>query len=327
MSILKKMKLVGITLCIIMAAAGCGKKDENKVRVAYFPNITHSQALVMKSQGILEDKLGDQMEVEWLSFNAGPAEVESIFAGEVDLGYIGPVPAISAYNKSKGDVRIISGVTNAGAVLVVRDGSGIESIRNLDGKNVSVPQLGNTQHLSLLNLLQENGLETKTKGGTVNVVPASNADVSNLMEQGNIDAAIVPEPWGSILEQKNGAKVLLDYNQVWMDGNYATAVIIVRKDFMEEHRDIVEKFMEAHQEMTVYIKEHQEEAKKLVNEEIKAATKKPIEEAVLDSAFQRLIFSTDIPEASITGFAKLNLQEGFIEELPGEDMIDRSFLK
>lgn len=327
MSILKKMKAAGFILCVMAAAAGCGKKEENKVRVAYFPNITHSQALVMKSQGILEEKLGSETEVDWLSFNAGPAEVEAIFAGEVDLGYIGPVPAISAYIKSGGDVRIISGVTNAGAVLVVREGAGIESVKDLDGRNVSVPQLGNTQHLSLLNLLQENGLEVRTNGGTVNVIAASNADVSNLMEQENIDAAIVPEPWGSILEQKNGAKVLLDYDEVWMEGNYATAVVIVRKDFMEEHRDIVEKFMKAHQEMTVFVNEHQEEAKKLVNEEIKAATSKPVEEAVLDSAFKRLIFSADIPETSIAEFAKLNLQEGFIKELPGEDIIDSSFLK
>lgn len=56
--------------------------------------------------------------VSWTSFNAGPAEVEAVFAGEIDLGYIGPVPALSANAKSNGEVKIISNVTNAGAVLL-----------------------------------------------------------------------------------------------------------------------------------------------------------------------------------------------------------------
>ncbi len=61
-------------------------------------------------------------------------------------------------------MQIIAGAANAGAVLVVRDGAGIESVEDLDGKNVSIPQLGNTQHLSLLNLMKENGLKTKAEG-------------------------------------------------------------------------------------------------------------------------------------------------------------------
>ncbi|MEE0418695.1 MAG: aliphatic sulfonate ABC transporter substrate-binding protein [Lachnospiraceae bacterium] len=326
MNIWKNVKLTGFVLCAAAALAGCGKKNEDKVRVAYFPNITHSQALVMKSQGLLEEKLGESAEVDWISFNAGPAEVEAIFAGEIDMGYIGPVPAISAYIKSQGDVQIIAGAANAGAVLVVRDGAGIESVEDLDGKNVSIPQLGNTQHLSLLNLMKENGLKTKAEGGTVNVVAASNADVANLMDQDNIDAALVPEPWGTILEQ-NGAKVLLDYDQVWMEGNYATAVVVVRKEFLEEHRDVVEKFIEAHQESTDYINANPKEAGKLANQEIEEATQKGIEDEVLQRAYERLIFSTVIPEASITEFAKLNKQEGFIDELPNEDIIDSSLLK
>ncbi len=90
------------------------KKNEDKVRVAYFPNITHSQALVMKSQGLLEEKLGESAEVDWISFNAGPAEVEAIFAGEIDMGYIGPVPAISAYIKSQGMCRSLPGLQMPG---------------------------------------------------------------------------------------------------------------------------------------------------------------------------------------------------------------------
>ena len=51
-----------------------------------------------------------------------------------------------------------------------------------------------------------------------------------MMDQGNVDAALVPEPWGSTLV-KNGAEIVLDYNEVYMEGNYPVAVVVVRNEF------------------------------------------------------------------------------------------------
>ena len=124
------MKSIGAIVCILLAclfllpgcAGGEGLGDDGRVevRIAYFPNITHSQALILKEQGTLEAALGETCTVTWTAFNAGPAEVEAMFAGEIDLGYIGPVPAISANVRSAGDFSIIAGATNGGAALVVR---------------------------------------------------------------------------------------------------------------------------------------------------------------------------------------------------------------
>lgn len=321
-----KFVLTGLMIGSIVLS-GCGaKKNENTVKIAYFPNITHSQALVLKNKGMVEEKLGEEMKVEWKSFNAGPAEIEALFAGEVDLGYIGPIPAINAYIKSKGDIRILAGATNSGAVLVGRKDAGINSVADLDGKTVSIPQLGNTQHVSLLNLLTENGLRPKSEGGTVEVIAASNADVMNLMERGNIDAALVPEPWGSILEKDAQAELILEHHEVWRNGDYATAVVIVNGDFLKEHPDIVEKFVGAHQEATLYINENKEEAKEIVNDEISKETKKVFAKEILDSAFERLIITDQISKDSIREFAEINMEQGIIETVPAEDIFEDSFL-
>lgn len=321
----KCIYVVSILLLVILA--GCSKKEEeNKVKIAYFPNITHSQALYMKSKGLLEKKLGEDFTVEWHSFNAGPSEIEALFAGEVDLGYIGPVPAINGYVKSKGDVQIIAGATNAGAVLVTRPDAGITSIADLSEKTVAIPQIGNTQHLSLLNLLSENQLKAKTSGGTVNVIAVANSDVLNMMDQKQIDAALVPEPWGSILEKQGGANILLDYNEVWRNGDYSTAVVIVNKDFLEKHEDIVLKFLEVHKEATLYINENKSEAAAIINEEIKSQTQKEIDPDILESAFERIVVSEKISEESIYAFAQIEQEEDFIQELPEEDLCNSSLL-
>lgn len=320
-------RLLAVGALALLTLGGCKKEEEEQVRVAYFPNITHSQALIMKDQGTFEEKLGEQTKVKWLNFQAGTAEVEAIFAGEVDLGFIGPIPAISAYSKSQGDVVIISGACDGGAVLVTRADAEIESIKDLSGRKISVPSLGNTQHLNLLNLLKENDLETTDKGGTVTIQPVANSDVKTLMDSGELDAAIVPEPWGSILEESIGAKVLLDWKDVWRDGDYATSVVVTTKEFLEEHPDIVAKFIEANREAAAMIEEQPEEAKQIVNRQIEEATQKPFDLQILDRAFSRLHFTSEISYDSILEFAEIYKEQGFIKELPGKELFDVKILE
>lgn len=311
---MKKMFLAAGLLAIGLLA-GCGKKDgDTQVRVGYFPNVTHTQALFMKDQGALEKKWEGEYDVTWTSFNAGPAEVEALFAGELDLGYIGPVPAINAYVKSGGDIQIISNATNAGAVLIKRSDSDIETIADLAGKKVAIPQVGNTQHLCLLELLAENSLAPTTEGGDVEVVAVANSDVMNMMDQKNIDAAFVPEPWGSILEEQCGAVIVKDYDEVFMDGNYPTAVVVVRKEFMEEHPDLVKEFLEEHEAATDYINENKEELYTAINRQIEEATSKTYDVSILEKAFGRIQVTTDIEEEALNTFGKICYEQGFIEE-------------
>ena len=297
------------------------KSEKTPVRVAYFPNITHTQALVLKSQGKLEEKWKDTCEVSWTAFNAGPEETEALFAGEIDLGYIGPVPAVSANTKSHGEVQVIANATNAGAVLLSRKDADIKDVKDLAGKTIAVPQLGNTQHLCLLNILAENDLKTVDEGGDITISASANADIVNLFDAGSIDAAIVPEPLGTTIEKAGNAEVLLDYNEIFLDGDYPTAVVVANKDFMDKHPDLVEDFLAMHKDATLYINENQKEAQKIVNEEIKLATEKSLDADVIASAFSRMTVTDTLNKDAVLAFADISKNEGFISEVPtAEDL-------
>jgi NitT/TauT family transport system substrate-binding protein len=314
----------GLVFIVMTAMAGsiigCSSNTEEsknaKVRVAYFPNVTHSQALVGKAEGHFQKALGDSAVIEWKAFNAGPAEIEALFAGEVDIGYIGPGPAINGYAKSKGDIQIIAGATDAGAILVTRKDLFLKNVGELSGKKVAVPQFGNTQDLSLRYILQQNGLLETTKGGTVEIRQAENPDIKTLLDRGDIDAAIVPEPWGSRLVNEVKANVLLDANQVWRDGKYSTAVVIARTKFVQEHPDIVEKFLRTHVELTEYINKNPEKAKEVVNAQIKELTSKPLSKEILDASFGRLIVTNDPEKDSVIDFVTLSVDAGFLKQKP-----------
>lgn len=321
-----KVKLIVMCIFIIFVLSACGE-DDNKIHVAYFDNITHGQALIMKSEGILQEKLGDEMEVDWVSFNAGPAEVEALFSGDIDIGYIGPVPAVTAYVQSRGDFVIISGATNGGAVLLAGENTGIKNVKDLDGKKVAVPSLGNTQHILLLDLLDQNGLKTVSDGGTVDVIASSNADVANLMMKGEVDAALVPEPWGSKITQDSDAEIILEYDEIEDNGDYSTAVVIVNKEYMEEHEDIVAKFLEAHIDATEYIVKEPDQAGKIMNKQLKDDTGKQLDDNIIKSSLERIKFTYDIPKDSIYKYAKTGVKLEVVKEEPKEDIFNEELLE
>ena len=324
--------IVSAMTCLFLASfVSCGTNSGQtaltQINVACFPNITHAQALLMKGQGSLEQAFGGDIKTNWTTFNAGPSEIEALFAGKVDIGYIGPVPAVSGYIQSDGDLFIIAGASNGGSALISRNDANIGSAGDLAGKTVAIPQFGNTQHLSLLALLTANGLAPNTNGGNVKVVPSSNADVANLMDQKNIDAALVPEPWGSILEFNKNGRVVLDYDQVDPNGIPSTAVVIVRKDFSDAYPDAVAKFIKEHKAATAYINGNPASAMQIINAQIAEITQKPIDEYVLEKAFQRLEITWEIPFLSIMDFAKICVEEKMIKKMPDEKIVNRTFIE
>lgn len=320
---LKKWRAGTLLLAfLLLATAGCSSKektDDKTVRVAFFSNITHSQALIGKDNGAFQKALGDEIKVKWKQFNAGPAEIEAMLAGEVDIGYIGPGPAINGYAKSKGELKIIAGVMDAGAILVSKKGLEIKDMKELSGKRVAIPQYGNTQDLTLRNILKENGLKDKTKGGTVEILQADNSDIKTLLAKGDIDAALVPEPWGARLVKEVQANVVLDFNQVWRQGNYPTTVIIARTEFLEKHPDLVEKFLKTHVDLTDYTKSNVSEAKKIVNKQIGELIKKPLAEDVLDKAFTRLSPAYDPGKQAINEMVDISIEASFLKSKPDMD--------
>lgn len=334
---MKMRKIISTLLVILILGvfSGCGNNIDSEkqtdgnttVRIGFFPNITHSQALIGKQNKSFEKAFGKNIKVEWKQFNAGSSEIESFLAGAIDIGYIGPGPAINGYTKSKGDVQIIAGASDAGAILISRKDEPIKSVKELANKKVAVPQFGNTQDLSLRNLLQKNGLKDKTKGGNVEIVQADNPDIKTLLTTKQIDAALVPEPWGSRLVVETGANVVLDYDKIWRNGKYPTAVVLVRKEFLKDHPDLVEKFLKTHVELTDYIQKNGNKASDVVNNQIYTLTKSKLSNNVLISSFKRITTTNNPEKDAINEMVDLSVNTGFIKQKPStKDIVNLDLL-
>jgi NitT/TauT family transport system substrate-binding protein len=276
-------------------AGGAGATAET-LRLGYFANVTHAAAIVGVDEGFIAEALGDTT-LETQVFNAGPAVVEALFAGAIDVSYIGPNPAINAYGQSDGEaIRIIAGATSGGAQLVVRDG--IDSVEDLRGTTLATPQLGNTQDVALRAWLTEEGLENSVEGGgDVTISPTPNADTLQLLQAGELDGAWLPEPWASRLVLEAGAEVLLDEADLWPDGRFVTTHLIVRTEFLEEYPGTVEALLRGHVEAVEWVGASPEEASTVVNDGIDALTGQPLGDDVLARSWENLEVTVD-PVAS-----------------------------
>lgn len=295
---LSRRRLSAALLAALVVAACGGGSSEPSLRLGYFPNITHAAALVGVSDGIFARQLG-ATKLETFTFNAGPAAIEALLSGSLDASYVGPNPAINAFVKSRGEaVRIIAGATSGGAFLVVRPE--ISSAADLRGQAVASPQLGGTQDVALRSWLAAQGLKTDTSGGgDVSVVPQENAQTLERFRDGKLAGAWVPEPWASRLVLEGGGKVLVDERDLWPSKQYTTTVLLVRKDFLDQHPDRVAALLRGHVEATDWLNNNAGPARSKVNAAIEQLTGKPIGQAIMDRAFPSLSFTTDPQMASL----------------------------
>ncbi len=308
-----------LILCLTLAAAGCAGRDASgaSIRVAYFPNLTHSQALIGLARGDFAEALGPEIEIDAKAFNAGPSVIEAMFAGEIDLAYIGPNPAVNGFVRSEGEaLRVIAGATSGGASLIVRPEAGIDSVDDLSGKRIATPQLGNTQDVALRAYLTSNQLSPTEKGGTVQVIPTANPEILDLFRRGEIDGAWVPEPWAARLLVEGGGKLFLDERSLWPDGDFITALLIVRTEFLEEHPELVQRWLEAHVLLTLWEELNPDEAKRLANEEIGRITSQALTQEVLDTAWSRQRVTYDPLTNTIVVSAQDAFVAGYLDSEP-----------
>lgn len=318
-------------LAALMLAAGCGDKSGTSsgaagktvtgkgpvtIHLAFFPNLTHAAALYGTGTGSFQKAFGDSAKIEERVFTAGPAEIEALFAGEVDLGYIGPGPAINGYLKSNGDaLKIVAGAASGGAALVARADAPIQSIADLSGKKVAIPQKGGTQDISLHHALTVAHLQATDKGGTVEILEYAPADTLTQFQTKTIDAAWVPEPWVARLEKETGAKVVTDERSLWKGGKFSTAVVIVRAEFLKQHPDLVATFVKAHTDAVAAINAGPDAARKIIGARIKSLNLgRGIADDVLKTALSRTEITADPLKDTVLTFADWSKEAGYLRQ-------------
>jgi NitT/TauT family transport system substrate-binding protein len=287
--------------------------EADTIHLGYFPNVTHATAIVGVEEGIFEKHLGATA-LETQTFSTGTEAAEALLAGSIDATYIGPNPAINAFVKSDKGIKIISGATSGGAYLVVK--SDIKKPKDLKGKVLSTPSLGNTQDVALRVWLKDHDLTAdETGGGDVSIQPQENSLTLQAFITGDIDGAWVPEPWATRLVDEGGGKILVDEADLWPEGKYVTTHLIVSKDFYDANPGIIKKLLAAQVEANTFVAKSPTKAKDDVATGIEKITGKAVAPELIEKTFKNLTFTNDPIASSLNKSAKDAQAVGLLDDV------------
>jgi NitT/TauT family transport system substrate-binding protein len=272
------------------ASTSSGGSAPVTVRLGFLTNITHASALVGLKEGFFTKALGSAGTLKPTDFSTGTQETTALLAGQLDAAYVGPNPAINAWQKSSGSaIKIISGAATGGASVVVS--KGIASAAQLKGKTLATPSLGNTQDVALRYWLKQNGVTTNTTGGGDAFIKPTTPNSAAVLEfkSGQVAGGSEPAPY-DIEMVADGGKVLLSEPGV-------TTILVVTQSFLSAHPAIVADLVKAQIQANDFIKSNTTTAEADANAELATFTAKPLKASLVAAAFKEITF-TDDPDAS-----------------------------
>jgi NitT/TauT family transport system substrate-binding protein len=311
---MRRMLIAAGVTAVTLLAAGCGSSgssgsagsagsstssgDPVTLRLGFLANITHASALVGIKEGFFQKNLGNGVTLKLTPFSSGTQEGTALLAGQLDAAYVGPNPAIKAWQTSGGKlIKIISGAASGGAALVVKPG--ITSAAQLKGESLATPSLGNTQDVALRYWLKQHGLATTPAGGGALAIKpiAPNSAAVLAFSSKQIAGGWEPAPYDTEMEQAGG-HVLVNEASLWPHGQFVTTNLVVTQAFLAAHPSVVNGLLKGQMQANDFINNNKAAAEQAANTELATVNSgKNLKPSVISAAFAQITF-TDDPIAS-----------------------------
>jgi NitT/TauT family transport system substrate-binding protein len=298
---------------ITVLAAACGSSTQtgsdsssSKVvlRLGFLENITHASALIGIKEGFFTKDLGKGVTLKLYPFSTGTEEATALLAGQLDAAYVGPNPAIKAWQTSGGKlIRVISGAASGGAALVVK--KGVTSASQLKGQKLATPSLGNTQDVALRYWLKKQGLTSSpTGGGDVPITPITpNSDAVLAFESGKIAGGWEPAPYDAEMVAAGGHE-LVNEASLWPKGQFVTTNLVATQSFISQHPSVVSGLLKGQVQANSFIASNKSQAEAAANAELAKLSGKSLKPAILAAAFQQVTFTNDPIASSLIADAQ-----------------------
>ncbi|MGN6174809.1 MAG: ABC transporter substrate-binding protein [Streptosporangiaceae bacterium] len=318
---MRKGLLAAGVAAIAMLAAGCSTPSSASgdgsgdvvLRLGFLANITHEPALVGLEKGFFAKNLGKHVTLKTTVFSSGTEETTALLAGQLDAAYVGPNPAINAWQKSSGTaIKIISGAASGGASLVVKPG--ITSAAALKGKSLATPSLGNTQDVAVRYWLKQHGLTTTaTGGGDVAIKPIKPNSAAVLQfKSGQLDGGWEPEPYATEMVL-DGGKRLVNEASLWPGGKFVTTNLVVTQSFLKDHASVVNGLLKGQIEANDYINANGQAAAQAANTELTELLGKGLDPNILTKSLTFLTFTNDPIASSLKADAQHAVAVGLLK--------------
>ncbi|MDQ3397950.1 MAG: ABC transporter substrate-binding protein [Deinococcota bacterium] len=298
--------------CAALTQLGVAQRDATVGHINILPA---ALPLVAEAAGIY-DELGLNANV--IAFADGPSTAQALVAGQLDVAYVGYTLAY-LWASQDAPVRILGRAANIDLVVMARQDAGIAELADLRGRTVGTPPNGTPPDVIFRGLvLPEAGLS----GADIEQIQVPPPTLLPGLATGQFEAAVMPEPWGTIAKLQLEPVQVFDINDLLPEAVSVGIVFVTTQRTLEEKPELVEVLVEAHKRTVALSESDPETFNQLLADgffpngvETPSGT---IEgRTVVDQAMARLSFGYELPEEAIEqmeALAAVLVELGIIEE-------------
>lgn len=247
---------LGLILALaVLAGCGGAEREEVNVRVGSLKGPT-SMGILFLMDRAEQDKATDSYAFRMAT--AADEILPLMVKGDLDIALVPANVAAVLYHRTQGGVAVID-INTLGVLYLVTGTAEVGTAEDLKGKTIYLTGKGTTPEAALRYVLDANGLTQEDY--TLEFKSEPTEVVAMLTEQPEA-IGLLPQPFvTAALMQNESLQVVLDLNEEWIrtgsagNSGLVTGVTVVRKAFLEEHPEVVERFLEEHALSVQFLKE------------------------------------------------------------------------
>jgi len=243
---MKRRIMLACVLAILLGASAAEAEDTVKLAIGQRGNWDTSVSEVGQLAGIFK-KYGLVLEIVYTN-GAGETQ-QAVISGSVDIGVAaGVMGVLSAYAKGA-PVRVIGAETTGAKDLYwyVKADSPIKSLKDTDDKTLAYSTNGSSTHGIVTAFMKQYQLKAKptAMGG-----PAANLTA---VMSGQIDVGWAAPPFGLDQLDEKQIRVIATGNDADAFKGQTVRLNIVNANYLQAHKDVVERYMKAYRETVNYM--------------------------------------------------------------------------
>ncbi|HEX2927337.1 MAG TPA: ABC transporter substrate-binding protein [Ruminiclostridium sp.] len=293
------------------AALGSSAKTGKKVvKIAYLP-ITHALPVFIENE--LQDKAGNNYEIELVKYGSWPELMDALNTGNVDGASVLIELAMKAKEQGIGIKAVALGHKDGNVVVVSNK---INDVKDLKGKTFAIPHRQSSHNILLNQMLKNAGLQYND----VKVVELAPPEMPAALASGQIDGYSVAEPFGAKSVAINTGKVLFESNELWKDSICCS--LVLTDNFINNNKDVAKKVVSSYGEAGKYITENKDKSNEIAKKYLK------LDDKVLDLSMKWISYDNlAITKEAYDDLTKKMIEFNISKTPPSyEDFVDPTLL-
>ncbi|MET8149333.1 ABC transporter substrate-binding protein [Actinoplanes sp. NPDC049668] len=254
-------------LALVAGGAGCGSSDDGdtpadggiaQVKVGVIPIVDVAPIYLGQQKGFFKSR---NIELTMESGQGGAAIVPGVVSGQFQFGFSNMTSLMIAQTKNVPVKVVANGVASTGeagkdfGAVAVRKDSPITKAADLAGKKIAVNTLKNIGDTTVRESVRKAGGDPSG----INFVEMPLPNMPAAVENGQVDAAWVVEPWLSVVTAAGGRAVA--WNFVDAAPNLTVAGYFASTKLIADDPDLVKRFTEGVNESLAYADAHPDEVR------------------------------------------------------------------